>query len=142
MSSSGGKITISGSIPAGENIIGYTYVKPKNITLDSQGSTVITASGTGAVFSTIDVTEVIVDIDLTAISGTGAAITFELIRFGADGNEYPFWQSQTVDTIGMISTSVGAGMATPHGLNQTVFLKWTLAGTTPSTTFSYSVLGR
>jgi hypothetical protein len=144
MSSSGGSINaqITGSLPAGTNTIGNVRRYPHPQIVDSAASSARTVSGQGTSFSTTSITEVGVDINITAVSGTSPTITFVLGHYGADGIFYPSWTSSSITSAQKVSAAVGSGMANANSLGENMFLQWTIGGTTPSFTFSYSIIGR
>jgi hypothetical protein len=112
----------------------------------NQTSAAQTTSGTSADLAVGPYAEIAIDLTITADSGTGQTIQFFWDRKGADGNYYPLWQSNqlasTISTPYQISTSIGAGMAYNQSLGSTGRLRWVIAGTTPSWTFSASVVGK
>ncbi len=103
----------------------------------------VTASGQlPAVLVPLAVSTAAVDVNVTAASGTSPTLAFFLERQGADGVWYPVWSPAAVTAPGQLSTSVGPGCATAEVLTGSIRLRWTVGGTTPSFTFSASVVAR
>ncbi len=125
---------------------GDVYVARDATTVLNQASAAQTANGNSGDLIVGPYTEISIDINITADSGTSQTIQFFWERKGADGNYYPLWQtsvlSSSISTPYQISTSVGAGMAYNQSLGSTGRLRWVIAGTTPSFTFSASVIGK
>lgn len=91
-------------------------------------------------------TELGIDINITAVSGTSPTLIFTFERKGADGVYYPVWTSASLNATGQTSASLGAGMS---GTNGTALsfgavgrLRWTITGTSPSYTLSISIIGK
>jgi hypothetical protein len=82
-----------------------------------------------------------VDVNITAVSGTSPTIQFFIDRKDIFGNYYNIWQSSTFSAAGQASTTIGAFAAINQALGATVKLRWTVAGTSPSFTFSASIVG-
>lgn len=111
-------------------------------TLQSLPSAAQTASGSAAPVQVGATSTVAVDINVSAVSGTSPTLQFNLDRLGADGIWYSAWQSSSINATGQTSTSVGPGCATAAVLTDKIRLRWTIGGTTPSFTFSASLIGR
>ncbi len=107
----------------------------------SQASSAQTASGSTAFLNVSSFRELAVDINVTAVSGTVPSCTFKVDRLGADGIWYNVWTSAAITAAGTASTSVGPGLATSASFGDVVRLTWTISGTTPSFTFSASIVG-
>lgn len=87
--------------------------------------------------------ELAVDITIGSISGTGPpTIQFFVERKGNNGNYYQLYSSSAVSTSQSISTSIGAGMTISTSFGTTARLRWVITGTTPSFTFSASIIGK
>jgi len=144
MSSSGGIISaqITGPLPAGTNVIGVVDTARTATVSWSQPATAVTTSGQSTSFSSSTRSELGVDLDVTAMTGTSPTIQFYLHRYGADGVAYILWQSALITTTGQISTSVGAGTLNANTIGETNYLSWTVSGTTPSITFSGSIIAK
>jgi hypothetical protein len=108
----------------------------------NQASGAQTASGNSADLSVGQYTELAVDANITAVVGVNPTLQFFLDRKGADNVYYPIWQSITFTATGQVSTSVGAGMSIAQSFGATVRLRWVIGGTTPSWTFSGSIVGK
>ncbi len=104
-------------------------------------STVNTAGGSEAL-AVGQLTQLAVDVNVTAASGTSPTLTLFLERQGADGVWYAVWSPTAVTAAGVVSTSVGAGLATAALPVPVMRFRWALGGTTPSFTFSASIIGR
>ena len=83
-----------------------------------------------------------IDINVSAISGTGPTITFIYQRKGADGVYYSIWIPTAISTVSAVSTSIGIGGPTNHSVGFIGRLQWTVAGTGPSVTFTASIYGK
>lgn len=105
-------------------------------------STAYTASGNSGPLQTGPLYTLAVDVNVTATSGTSPTLTLFLDRLGADGNWYPIWSPTAVTAAGVVSTSVGPGCATAEVPTNNIRLRWVLGGTSPSFTFSASIIGR
>ncbi len=106
-------------------------------------STAYTMSGSApAVNVPLAVSTLAVDVNVTAVGGTSPTLALFLERQGADGIWYSIWAPAAVTAAGAVSTSVGPGCATPASLTGMLRLRWQLGGTTPSFTFSASVVAR
>lgn len=82
-----------------------------------------------------------VDVDVTAVSGTAPTLTLRLERQGEDGVWYDTgWAPPAVTAAGVVSASVGPGCTTNVVLTDNVRLRWTVGGTSPSFTFSASLV--
>ena len=111
-------------------------------TVWSQSPTVQTSAGSTADLPVGSYSELAVDINLTALSGSSPTLQIFIERKGADDTYYPIWQSVTLSTTTMISTTIGAGMAIAQGFGTTIRLRWAPGGTSPSATFSGSIIGK
>jgi hypothetical protein len=89
-------------------------------------------------------TEIGIDINTTAQSGTNPTLQLFYERKGADGIYYVLWQSAVLSAAAnTISTSIGAGMAYNQSLGLTGRLRWVVGGTsTPTYTFSAQIYGK
>jgi hypothetical protein len=86
--------------------------------------------------------ELAVDVSITAVSGTTPSATFSVDRQGADLLWYTVYTSAAQTVAGTLSTSVGVGAVTNTAFGDTVRLRWTITGTTPSFTFTASIKGK
>lgn len=89
-------------------------------------------------------TELSIDINTTAQSGTSPTVQYFWERKGADGIYYVLWQSSSLTSAAnTISTSVGVGMAYNQSLGLTGRLRWVVGGSnTPTYTHSINVYGK
>lgn len=103
------------------------------------------AQTTSADFGDLDVSKcrrITVDINITAVSGSSPVIQFFIDRKGVDGNYYNIWSSSSgINSTGVVSRTIGAFAETEQALGSTVKLRWTIGGSTPSFTFSASIIG-
>jgi hypothetical protein len=102
----------------------------------------VTASGDVGDLDVSKCAQIAVDINISAISGTTPTIQFFVDRKDANGLYFNLWQSNVVSATGQASASIGPFMTMAQSLGSTVKLRYTITGTTPSATFSVSVLGR
>ena len=89
-----------------------------------------------------NVRRIAIDITITAVSGGSPTIQFFLDRKGADGIYYPLWQSNSTGVTGQISTSIGSFAAYNQALGAALRFRWIITGSTPSLTFSASIIGK
>lgn len=83
-----------------------------------------------------------VDINITAVSGSSPVIQFFIDRKDALGNYYTIWSSASgINSAQAVSRTIGAFAETAQALGSTVRLRWTIGGSTPSFTFSASIIG-
>ncbi len=83
--------------------------------------------------------EMSVDFNVTVITGTSPTLTFFVDRKGSDNIYYQIWASTQITTVtGTTSISIGPGCTKPESLGATARVRWVIAGTSPSYTFSYS----
>lgn len=129
-------------LPAGNNTIGHVLTEVSAVTLLNLPSATRTTSGVSGSMDVGRLTRVAIDVNVSAASGVGQTLTFHLDRQGVDGLWYPIWTSPQVSAVGTVSTSVGQGMTVAQSLAATTRLRWTIGGTTPSFTFSASVVGK
>lgn len=89
-------------------------------------------------------TEISIDINTTAQSGTNPTIQYFYERKGADNIYYVLWQSAVLTAAtNTLSTSIGAGMAYNQSLGLTGRVRWVVGGTsTPTFTMSINVYGK
>jgi hypothetical protein len=109
----------------------------------NQASAPQTTSGNSADLAVGQFSELTIDCNITAISGTNPTLQIFLERKGADGVYYPIWQSVTITSApAQVSTSVGAGMSIAQGFGSIARLRWVIGGTSPSFTVSTSIIGK
>jgi len=89
-------------------------------------------------------TELAVDVNLTAKTGTSPTIQFFIDRIGADGVAYNIWSSSVVSTVTtQVSASIGSGFSTNQSFGANIQFRWVIGGSaTPGFTFSYSIIGK
>ncbi len=101
-----------------------------------------TASGNTAPQQTGPLYTLAVDVDVTAASGTSPTLALFVDREGADGVWYPIWSPTALTAAGQLSTSIGPGCAVAEVPTNNIRLRWVIGGTSPSFTFSASIIGR
>ncbi len=111
-------------------------------TILSLPSTVTTTSGNTDPLQTGPLYTLAVDVNVTAASGTSPTLALFVDRLGADGNWYAIWSPTAVTAAGTLSTSIGPGCAVAEVPTDNIRLRWVLGGTTPSFTFSASIIAR
>lgn len=99
-----------------------------------------TASGNSGDLNVSEAAEVCVDVSVTALSGTSPQIQFTWERKGSDGVYYPLWTSAAFTAPGTASITFGPGAGVPQAVGLTGRLSWAVTGTSPSVTFSASVI--
>lgn len=105
-------------------------------------SQVATTSGNSGDIAVDTFDQLAIDINISAVSGTTPSATFTWNRKGSDGVYYPIWTSSAQTAAGKVSASIGMGGPTNHSIGQTGRLDWAITGTTPSFTFTASVIGK
>lgn len=111
-------------------------------TVLTQASAAQTASGVSANLPVAGYRELLVAANVTAVAGTTPTLAFALDNLGADGVWYTLWTSAAVTAVGQTVAHLGVGAATNVAFGATVRLRWTISGTTPSFTFSASIIGK
>jgi hypothetical protein len=144
MSSSGARITatLTGSLPAGTNNIGVVNTNRNTASLYTRPLSAATSSGQSTGIVTTGYSAIGLDINITAATGTNPTLQFQYNRYGNDGLLYPIWQSPIITTADTVSASIGAELSISQFIGLTNVITWTITGTTPSFTFSISMLGR
>lgn len=112
-------------------------------TVYKRASAAATADGnSGSLFVGV-FDELSVDVNVSAVAGTNTpSMTLYVDRLGADGVWYPIYTSSAVTAAAVVSTSLGRGAATNATFGATARLRWVITGTTPSFTFSASIVGK
>lgn len=100
-----------------------------------------TASGNSGDLPLSGYAALAVDVNLSALVGD-TTIIFIWQRKGNDGVYYTLYTSPTLAAADTVSLSIGAGLATNLYFGLEGRLTWTIAGSTPSATFSVSVIGQ
>ena len=85
---------------------------------------------------------IILDINITAVSGTSPVIQFFIERKDANGNYNIIYQPASINTVSVLPQTIGPLGSTKESLGSTIRLRWTITGTTPSFTFSASIVGK
>jgi len=111
-------------------------------TVLTQASAVQTTNGVSANLPVAGYRELLVEANVTAVSGTTPTLTLAVDSLGADGVWYTLWTSAAVTAVGQTVAHLGVGAATNVAFGATVRLRWTMGGTTPSFTFSVSIIGK
>lgn len=108
----------------------------------ARASAAATVSGNSGDLAVDSFSELALDINITAVSGTTPTIQYIMERKGNDGNYYQIYASSSLNVTQAVSTSFGAGMSQSVSFGATVRLRWVIGGTTPSFTFSASIIGK
>jgi len=111
-------------------------------TVLAQASAAQTTNGVSANLPVAGYRELLVAANVTAVAGTTPTLTLALDSLGADGVWYTLWTSAAVTAVGQTVAHLGVGAATNVAFGATVRLRWTMGGTTPSFTFSASIIGK
>lgn len=111
-------------------------------TVYTRASAAATGNGDSGDLTVSSYVELAIDANITAVSGSSPTLQFFLDRKGSDGIYYPIWNSSSITATGQVSASVGAGLATAQSFNATVKLRWVIGGSSPSFTFSASIIGK
>lgn len=101
-----------------------------------------TEDGDSGELSVGHLSEIAVDIDITAVTGTTPTADFTVQRKGADGVWYTIYSFAQQNAVGKISRSIGPGCETGASLGDVIKLAWDLGGTSPDFTFSASIKGK
>lgn len=129
-------------LPAGTNTIGRVVDAFETVTLLNLPSAIRTVGGVEGPYSVANVSRVAFDVDVTATSGVGQSLILHIERQGADGIWYPIYTSPSMSAVGKASTSIGQGMTVGQSIGSTLRMRYTITGTTPSFTFSASLVGK
>lgn len=122
--------------------INPVYTHRANQAILNVASAAITTTTTSADLSVGDLTELAVDVNITALAGTSPSYTLQINRKGLDGVYYPIYTGSAQTAAGKISLNVGVGASTNVAFGNTIQVVETIAGTTPSITRSVSVIGK
>jgi hypothetical protein len=101
-----------------------------------------TVSGQAGPVVVDGISELAIDLNVSAVSGTTPTLQFILERLGADGVWYSLWTSAVITAITQVSESAGPGEQINQLITSQMRLRWVIGGTTPSFTFSGSVIGK
>lgn len=83
-----------------------------------------------------------VDISVTALAGTAPTVQFFYDRQGLDGVWYPVYNTPVMSAAGNQSTTLAGANSASQEFGFIGRLRWVVAGTTPSITFSASITGK
>lgn len=108
----------------------------------NQSAITETANGNTTNLSVGSLSELALDFNISAASGTSPTLNLYMDRLGTDGNWYTIWSSAQVTAVSTVSTSLGAGTTTNVSFSSTVRVRWAIGGTTPSFTFTISLIGK
>ncbi len=113
----------------------------------SATQTAVVATGNSGDLNAAGVRELVLDVNVTAISGVGTMVTISLERKDAAGNYVTvFTGTATASTGSAAAATIGIGAAgtgnANAGFGDTVRVKWTIAGATPSASFTVSLKGK
>ncbi|HVA08709.1 MAG TPA: hypothetical protein VNG12_18400 [Acidimicrobiales bacterium] len=108
--------------------------------LYTRASAAATTGGTSGPLNMGASTALAVGVTVSAASGTSPKLTLLVEWQGSDGAWYQLWKATQVTAAGATVTTIGAGCATAEAVPGTIRLRWAVSGTTPSFTFSASVL--
>ncbi len=102
--------------------------------INIQSETVITDGDSGWQPSGA-VERLAVDLDVASLRGASTpGITFFVDREGQDGNGYPMYSPSEITSAGTLSQSIGPGLQTAILPSASTRLRWTLQGSSLSTT--------
>ena len=135
-----GKLNVNTIIATGFNVIGKLL--RASATIVNLGAAAQTTNGNSGTLGVDAYSELAVDINISAVSGTSPTLNLYIDRLGADGNWYTIWSSAQQTGMGQVSASIGAGLATNQAFGNSARLRWVLGGTTPSFTFSASIIAK
>ena len=108
-----------------------------------QASALQSASGNSADLSVAGFRELAVDVNVTALTGAGAAVQFFVDRKGVDGVYYQLWSSASLNATGPVSDSIGPGLNKNQSLGMTIRFRWVISGGGGNTvTFSASLIAK
>lgn len=83
-----------------------------------------------------------VSVNVTAVGGVGPSITF-ILEHQVAGDAWAVVHTfAAITAVGSAQAHVGRGLPTNVVLTGKVRLRWTVAGTTPSVTFTARIVGR
>lgn len=102
----------------------------------------LTATGDSGDLTVSSYSELSLDCNISAVSGSSPTLQLFVDRKGADNTYYPIWQSASIGATTKVSTSIGAGLAYNQGFGSTIKLRWVIGGSSPSFTASFSIIGK
>lgn len=87
--------------------------------------------------------ELTLDFNISAISGTSASVTVTVDRYGADGVWYNIYSSGAKTATGSTSTTIGVAAETNKGFGNIARVQIAISNTTtPSATMTLSLVGK
>ncbi len=92
-------------------------------------------------FTTSSLSNVMVGINVAAVSGTSPSLRPYFEVLGTDNVWYEVWKPTALTAVGQLVTTIGPGSATGAVLGVQARLRFEVTGTTPSFTLSASVNG-
>lgn len=110
--------------------------------LYNPASQAYTTNGNSADLTCDQYDQLAFDFNVTAVTGTTPSMLVFIDRKGADGAYYPIYTSAAVTATGVTSVSIGPGLPNNAAIGNTIRMRWTLTGTTPSFTFTASILAK
>lgn len=105
-------------------------------------SAAVTAAGNSGDLPVDSFSELAVDVNISAVGGTSPTLQFIMERKGNDGIYYAIYTSASLNAVQTLSVSLGAGMGQSVSFGTVARLRWVTGGTTPSFTFSVSIIGK
>jgi hypothetical protein len=135
-------------MPAGNVSDVYTNIQSiaqgkSFVSLLTQASAAKTASGNTADLSVGQLIDLLVLANITAVSGTSPTLQFFVDVKGPDNIYYQLPRATpTLNAVSQDIVAIGPGLAIPYGFGNTVRVRWVIGGTSPSFTFSLSVIGK
>jgi len=133
-----GNLHIAGVVTVGSTVA----TQAVGATLLNQASAAQTASGMSATLAVGAYREMLVAVNVSAVAGTSPTLTLAVDSLGADGVWYTLWTSASITAVGQTIASLGVEAPTNTAFGASVRLRWTIGGTTPSFTFSASIIGK
>lgn len=113
----------------------YTIPKKQSVTVLNMASTTETTNGQTANLTVDALGELLVGINITSVTGTTPVLNIYVDSLGVDGVWYNIWSGSQI-------SSDGSQVAQLTNFGQTIRLRWVIGGTTPSFTFSASIIGK
>ncbi len=110
--------------------------------LFTRASSAAIAAGNTPDIDTSEVDNVAIDVNVTAVSGTTPSLALFVDRLGSDGIYYQIHAFTAITAAGKASVNIGPGAPVNAIPGNAIRLRWTISGTTPSFTFSASVIGQ
>lgn len=136
---------LTSTTPVYASIIGNNQTFPTDrfvVNVLNQSALTETTNGNTNTFSVGSLSELSLDINVSAASGTSPTLNFYVDRLGLDGNWYTIFSSAQLTAIGTVSASIGSGLSTNQSFGSDIRIRWAIGGTTPSFTFTISLIGK